>query len=185
MSNKVKFGLENVHYSIITVTAGVPAYGTPVKIPGAVNLSLSPKGDKTEFYADNMAYFVASTNQGYDGNLEVALLPDAFLKDVLGFKADGNSGIFEDAEATAKDIALIFQFAGDASATRHILYNVAVARPGVESKTKGAGTDVATDTIGVTASPAIDTGYVKAKVEFAAVGYDTFLTEVYVFVPVV
>jgi len=56
--NKVKFGLKNAHYAVVSNNNGVITYGTPVRIPGAVNLVLNPKGDKTEFYADDMAYFV-------------------------------------------------------------------------------------------------------------------------------
>lgn len=182
--NKVKFGLKGVHYSVITETDGVPTYAVPVAIPGAVSLKLTPKGDKVEIPADDIMYFVSTANQGYDGSLEVALLPDAFKKDVLGYKADASGALFEDANATAKNIALMFEFSGDANATRHLLYNVAVARPGIESTTKGKSIEVKTDSLDITASPAIDTGYVKAKAEFADTSYATWFTVVYEFVPV-
>ena len=40
MANKVKFGLRNVYYSVITETADGIEYGTPKQILGAVNMSL-------------------------------------------------------------------------------------------------------------------------------------------------
>ena len=49
MSNKIKYGLKNVHYAVITEAGGVVSYGTPVAIPGAVNITLSPAGEKVEF----------------------------------------------------------------------------------------------------------------------------------------
>ena len=66
--NKVQFGLEKVHYAVLEGGA----YGTPVPIPGAVNLSLNPVGEMEKFYADNVVYYVSNTNDGYDGDLEVA-----------------------------------------------------------------------------------------------------------------
>jgi len=185
MANKVKYGLKNVYYSVVTDTAGVISYATPVIIPGAVNIALSAKGDKTEFYADDIPYFVANSNQGYDGSLEMALLPDAFKKDVLGEVADASGALFEDADALPKTIALMFEFTGDANAIRHLLYNVSVARPNIEGSTKGASIDVKTETLNITASPALDTGYVKARAEVANTSYATWFTTVYKFVPVI
>ena len=61
MSNKIKYGLKNVHYASITETntEGVidVTFGTPTPVPGAVNLVLSPVGESTPFYADNTEYF--------------------------------------------------------------------------------------------------------------------------------
>ena len=183
--NKVKYGLKNVHYAILTNTEGVITFGTPVRIPGAVSLALNPKGEKTEFYADDIAYFITTSNQGYEGTLEIALIPDSFRKEVLGEKEDSNSVLFEDANEIPKDIALLYEFTGDINATRHVNYNVSVARPSIESSTKGTSIEPVTDTIAITASPALDTGYVKAKALHGQDGYDTFYTTVYEFVPVV
>lgn len=182
MGNKVKFGLKNVHYAVITDTDGVITFGTPKEIPGAVSLSLSAKGDKTEFYADDMAYFVATANQGYEGSLEMALIPDEFRVDVLKDVKDVNDVLFEDANVIANNIALMFEFSGDEKATRHVNYNVSVARPSIESSTKESSIDVKTETLEITASPASDTGYVKAKMLQGTTGYDTFYSSVYQFV---
>lgn len=182
MANKIKFGLKNVHYSVITITEGVVSYGTPVKIPGAVSLTTSPAGDKSTFYADDISYFVQNANNGYEGTLEVALIPDSFKKDVLGFIEDENGVLFEDADAVSKNFALMFEFNGDANAVRHVFYNVNAARPNIESATKGETIDVKTETLEITASPASDTGYVKAKAEPAqATAYNAWYTAVYQF----
>ena len=45
--NKVKYGLKNVHYAIFNSSTNT--YGTPVAVPGAVNLSLSPEGESNTF----------------------------------------------------------------------------------------------------------------------------------------
>ena len=58
-NNKVKFGLKNCHYAKATLDPDTNAvtFGTPVAIPGAVNLSLDPEGDTEPFYADDMVYY--------------------------------------------------------------------------------------------------------------------------------
>ncbi|MBE0451833.1 MAG: phage tail protein [Clostridia bacterium] len=183
-ANKIKYGLKNVHYSVISISPeGVVTYATPVKIPGAVTLTANAKGDKVEFYADDFGYFVAETNQGYDGSLEVALLPDVFKKDVMGWKEDLNGVLFEDSTVIHKEVALLFEFNGDKNGTRHVFYNVSVGRPSVEGQTKGQSIEVKTETINITASPASDTGYVKAKAEGGTAQYTAWYTDVYTFEP--
>ena len=182
MSNKVKFGLKNVHYAVITETDGVVTYGTPVAIPGAVSLVQNPKGDATEFYADDDLYFGATANQGYSGTLEIALIPDEFRKDVLGEIEDDNGVIFEDSDVLAKNIALMYQFKGDEKSIRHIDYNVSVARPSVESGTKTTSLDPKTEAINIVASAATDSGYVKARVLEGQTPYETFFDSVYTYV---
>lgn len=179
MSNKIKYGLRNVHYSVITVTNGVPSYATPVPIPGAVNLSLSPAGEKYDFYADDMAYFNTNTNNGYEGSVEIALIPDSFSVDVMGDSIDANGAIVENANAIPKSFAMMFEFQGDSKATRHVLYNVLAARPNVEGATKTQSIEAKTDTLEITASPAVDTSNVKAKLEAGKTGYSTFYGAVY------
>ena len=76
MTDKVKYGIKNVHYALLT--NDTPTYETPVPIPGAVSFSLEASGDTTPYYADDMQYFVTVANNGYTGDLEMALFPDKF-----------------------------------------------------------------------------------------------------------
>jgi len=178
--NKVKYGLKNVYYSIITLANNIPSYGTPVHIPGAVNLTLSPAGEKVRFAADDREdYFAENINNGYDGSLEMALIPDSFRTDVLGDTVDTNGAIIENANATVKKFALMFEFDGDAKKTRHVLYNVLATRPNIESSTKTSTKEPKTDSLEIEVRPALDTSDVKAKVKQGETGYDTFFSAVY------
>lgn len=159
IENKVRFGLKKVHYSVLTGTS----YGTPVAIPGAVNLDMSPAGDITKFYADNIAYYVAVSNQGYEGSLEIAKIPDSMLADVWGFTIGQTSKVLtESADAEPKTFALLFQIDGDQNDDCFVMYCCTGARPNIGSKTIEANKEPRTQTIDITAAPRSD-GKVSAK----------------------
>ena len=81
--NKVKFGLSNVHIAKITEQDGQITYGIPIALPGAVSLTADPEGDTTPFYADNIKYYIAVANNGYTGELEIAMTPEEFLTEIF------------------------------------------------------------------------------------------------------
>ena len=180
--NKVKFGLKNVHYAPMTSTEGGTAvFGTPVPIPGAVNLSLDAAGDTSSFYADNMAYFVTAANDGYSGTLEMALIPDSFRKDVLGEVEDATDKVLvENSASEGKNFAFLFEFSGDQKATRHVLYNCTATRPSMSSATTTNTKEPTTDTLSLTASP-LANGNVKAKTtaETTPAAYDNWFKTVW------
>lgn len=162
-ANKVKFGLKNVYYALLTTdTAEGPTYGTPKAFPGAVNLSLDPQGDVTKFRADNMDYWVGHANSGYEGTLEMALVIDDFRTEVLGETNDTNGVRIENADVITKQFALMFEFDGDAHKTRHVLYNCTAGRPTVASQTTENNKEPVTESIDITASPLMN-GNVKGS----------------------
>lgn len=151
MSNKVLFGLEKVYVAMLTEATGV--YATPVAIPGAVNMSLDPQGDQSTFFADNIAYYVSNTNNGYTGSLEAALLPDEVLADMLGWEVDDNDMLVEIADAEAQPFALLFEVAGNEANKRYVFYKCTASRPKEEHKTKEDKTEPQTGDLSLTITP--------------------------------
>ena len=161
--NKVKFNICNVHYALITVDEdGDVTFGTPVAMPGAVSLSLEPNGEPSNFYADGYAYYTISNNMGYEGDLELAMVPESFRTDVLKESLDDNSVLVESANVETANFALPFEFDGDVKKIRHVLYNCSAARPNIESATNEEEIEVQTETLAITAAP-LANGYVKAR----------------------
>lgn len=149
-NNKVRFGLKNVHYA--KFTPGTPGtYGTPVAIPGAVNLDLTPEGSSDPFYADNTVYYQAISNQGYSGSLEIAKVPLAMYADIWGLTTDADGNYTENAETEPASFALMFQIDGDTDDFFHLLYNVTATRPNIGSATIEASKTPQTQTIDITA----------------------------------
>lgn len=162
--NKIKFGLKNVHYAVMSTSElGVVSWGTPVPIPGAVSMSLAAQGDTRKFYADNIAYYVSNSNDGYQGDLEIALIPDSFRTDVLSETLDSTDKVqVEYANAEGKQFALLYQFEGDVKASLRVLYNCTCSRPSEEGSTQDASKTPGTEKLTITASPMAD-GKVRAK----------------------
>lgn len=153
--NKVTYGLKNVHYAPITVdkSGGTVSYDTPKKIPGAVELTLEPRGERAEFYADDMLYFTADNNQGYNGTLNIAKMPQQFKQDALGEELESNDSVMiEKQDAKSKDFALMFEFDGDVKATRHLLYSCTASRPNVSSSTRSGSIEPSTTELSFIAS---------------------------------
>lgn len=84
MGNKVKYNLKNVHAAKLTRGEdGAFTYAKPKAIPGAVSISLDAEGDSSPFYADGIVYFRSTANNGYSGDLEIALIPEWFRTEIL------------------------------------------------------------------------------------------------------
>ena len=144
-NNKVKFGLKNCHYAKATLDPDTNAvtFGEP-------------------FYADDMVYYTTVANNGYSGDLEIALIPDSFRKDILKETEDTNGVLVEDSTVEPEHFALLFEFSGDKKKIRHCMYYCTAARPTIEGKTNEDSKEVQTESLEITATP-LPSGLVKVK----------------------
>ncbi len=186
MSNKVKYNLKNVHAAKLTesVVEGVTtySYATPQAIPGAVSITLDAEGDSSPFYADGIVYFRSYANNGYSGDLEIALIPEWFRTEILKETLDTNGVLVEKSDSSANvKFALLFEFDGDERAIRHVMYNCSASRPSIESSTKEETIEPGTETLSLTADPRED-GLVKSRTgdTTAKATYDGWYQSVYV-----
>ncbi|MGJ8387768.1 major tail protein [Streptococcus agalactiae] len=164
MGNKVKYNLKNVHAAKLKKdTSGALTYEAPKAIPGAVSISLDAEGESSPFYADGIVYFRSTANNGYSGDLEIALIPEWFRTEILKEELDKNGVLVEKADVSETEkFALLFEFDGDINAIRHVLYNCSASRPSIESETKEDTIEPGTETLSLTADPRED-GLVKSR----------------------
>lgn len=175
-TNKVRYGLSNVHVGTITIEEKTPTFSIPKPYPGAVNLVLNAQGDQSVFYADNIAYYVTNSNNGYEGELEMTYLYDWFETEYLG-NIESNEGMLVETDSLPETLAYImFQFEGDKNAIKYIMYNATFGRPSLEGGTKEGSTTPNTTTIPFTTVPLVTEfgNIVRAKVPSTASNYETF-----------
>lgn len=159
--NKVQFNLKNVYYAILTeaVTDGETTYtwGTPVHVPGAVNLNLNAQSELSPFYADGIVYYQSVSQNGYEGDLEMAKFPDQMLQEVWGMKLGETSKVLtENIKTEPKAFALLFQIDGDADNERYVMYNCKGTKPGISSTTNTNTKEPQTQTSTISATPLED-----------------------------
>ena len=177
MANKIKYGISKCYYAKATDDGtGTLTYATPVALPGAVSLSLEQNGEVNNFYADNIIYWTGNANNGYQGDLEIALIPDAFRTDILGETLDAKGMYVERSSDPQAEFALLFQFEGDDKATRHAMYRCVANRPSVSGTTKEASIEPQTETITITAMPRISDEVVKARCPYTASTSSSYYT---------
>ena len=183
MGNKIKYNLKNVHAAKLTKTEdGTFTYAKPQAIPGAVSISLDAEGESSPFHADGIVYFRSNANNGYSGDLEIALIPEWFRTDILKEEKDSNKVLVERSDITETEkFALLFEFDGDVNAIRHVMYNCSASRPSIASETKEETIEPVTETLSLTADPRED-GLVKARTgdETTQSTYDGWYEAVYI-----
>ena len=181
-SNKVKFGLSNVHIAKIIETDGEITYDTPFPMPGAKSLTADPEGETTKFYADNIVYYIANSNQGYSGDLEIAMLIKQFFTEILGQQEDTNGALFESADDVTARFALMGEIEGDVKKRRFVYFDCTATRPSAEMNTKKKKKKPQTDKVSITMAPRSTDKAIKAVIEPSEENqdvYDTFFTKVY------
>lgn len=181
MANKVKFGLKNCYYAKASIDEnGEITYTEPVRLPGAVSLSMDAEGENENFYADDGVYYVVANNAGYSGDLELALIPDAFRTDCLGEVEDSQGLAVEKSTAQVSPFALLFEFSGDQKKVRHVMYNCTASRPSVEGETVEDSKTPKTETLTIAAAPVPANDFVKARTtdKTTTAVYDAWFTTV-------
>lgn len=152
--DKVKFGIKNVH--IFPQLTDAPTFGPVIDVPGAVSLSLDAQGDISKFYADNIVYYQTSANNGYEGDLEVALIPDEVFEKIFNYVKNQDNVYTENASKNVVPFAMTFEEEGDQAGTKFVLYNCTATRPSRSLATVEDSKEPTTQTLSVSAAPLKD-----------------------------
>lgn len=177
MANKVEFGISELHVGTYTVgQGGTVTLGTPYAQKGAVSFSPEEQSEKSDFYADNIAYYSVYSGGTFEGDLEVAKFDDEFKTQFLGYVALKDGGIGCVKNANKPNVYIAFQVDGDAESRRVILYNCALGGITREYNTVEETKEPTTETLSVTCNGDNATGVSMASFVPGDTAYDTLFT---------
>lgn len=175
--NKVEFGISNLYVGTFDEDSqGNISMGNPEHIPGAVSLTLDAETNETKFYADNTVYWSDYTDNGFSGEVNVALFPESFKLKYLGYEKLANGGVAQVKNAVKPKAYLMFQAEGDEAARKVIMYNIAFGAISREHNTVNENKEVDTETIPITVTGSNSTGITRASFDNTAAAYPTLFT---------
>lgn len=180
-TNKVHYDLVDVHVASLTLAGTVATFGDPKPLLGSISIDLSPQGNHTKLRADGMVYWQSHSNNGYEGDLNLAMVPDWFRQEYLGETLDETDKVqIENAETPHKSFALLYGFKGDVKRRRHVLYSCMAGRVSIKGENKENEKDPDTESLSLTAIP-LPNGDVKASTteETTEAVYNGWLTKVW------
>ncbi|MBR2311131.1 MAG: phage tail protein [Oscillospiraceae bacterium] len=162
-TNKIHYDLVDVHVAPLTITDGVVSYGTPEKLPGAISMDLSAQGDTVKLRADGIVYYQSASNNGYEGDLNLAMVPDWFRTKYLGEQiTEADKVLVENAAAEPQPFALLYGFKYDKKQRRHVLFSCMASRPNVKGENKDNQKEPDTESVNLSCV-SLPNGDVKAS----------------------
>ncbi len=177
MANKVMFGVSNLYVGLYEVSSlGVVTLGTPVHVPGTVNITMEAESEENTFYADNVKYWTGYSDNGYTGEIENALFDDTFKTTFMNYIQLDDGGIAQIKGEQNKAVYFMFQANGDAENRRMIVYNVSLGQINREYATVEDSIEPQTATLPFTVNGDNGTGITKVSYAPTDATYATMFT---------
>lgn len=175
--NKVMFGVSNLYFGTYTVNdQGSVVLGTPMHVPGTVNISLEAESEENKFYADNRVFWSGYSDNGYSGEVENALFDDDFKIAFMNYIQLDDGGIAQIKGQQNKAVYMMFQGDGDQENRRMILYNVSLGQITREFATTEDSTEPQTATLPFTVNGDNGTGITRVSYAPTDAVYNTMFT---------
>lgn len=175
--NKVIYGVSQLHIGTYEVaTDGTVTLGTPVHVPGTVNISLEADSEENKFYADNIVYWSGYSDNGLSGEIENALFDDEFKTTFMNYVTLDGGGIAQIKGMKNKNVYFVFEADGDVEARRMICYNVALGQITREYATVEDAIEPQTATLAFTVNGDNGTGITRVSYAPGDSAYDTLFT---------
>lgn len=172
-ANKVEFGISNVWVGTYEETNGVATLGTPYHQPGAKSLTLDAETEENKYYADDTVYWSDYSDNGFSGELSMALFDDTFKKQFMGYVELADGGLAQVKNAIKPNVYLMFEGKGDKEKRRFLLLNIALGAISREYNTVEENKEPVEESIPVTVTGSNITGITRVAYSPGSTGYAT------------
>lgn len=179
----VKFNVKNLKvFDMVQDEDGKYTYANMLAVPGTVAIQLEAQSGEFKFYADGINYFSKFSNNGYEGTINNANLPDEFRTRFLGDIKLEDGILIEVQDAEQKEFGMTFEIDTSKGPVRYQLYNCLPSRPSSEHNTTEEEISVATDEIKllIKAIPIGNKNIVKAKIDSTNAKFESEKDKLYV-----
>ena len=151
---KALFNIKKLQISKFTEgTNNTYTYGTPIRVPGTVSLTMDVEQSIDPIYADGISYISISGAMNTTGTLENYFIPVQVLKEIYRY-IESDAGEIMQTDDQPYDFAM--QFACDNEEGEEIYftyYHVSSTKPGINLQTKEDSTTINPQSVELSATP--------------------------------
>lgn len=150
---RVIFNIKKLQFQKITALSdvGVPTYGSVIRLPGTVSLTLDGEQTSDSFYADGIVYYSPTGATSYSGTLENALFSEEALKQIYNYIEDNNGNLLETDDAPS-EFGMQFACDSDDGEVYFTYYRVSSNKPGLNLKTNESSATINPQSVSLKAS---------------------------------
>lgn len=167
------------------VISGTSTYGTPVRVPSLINISITDSVEQNKFYSDDSIEQAFSKTSGKDVTIELGYITNELEALITGKKIDENGVLIQSDSDAPSEVALLFRAPkSKGGAFRYIcLYKGTLSRTESEYATQEDGVESSNVTLTGTFISLLSNGKMSAVADSDDEGTETsvqnWFTKVY------
>lgn len=158
-------GCRDLHIApLISDSGSKPTYGTPVKVPSLINISISDSVEQSKFYSDDTVEQAFSKTSSKEVTIELGYLTNKLESTITGKTVDAKGVLIQRSGDTPQEVAVLFRAPkSKGGAFRYVcLYKGTLVKGESEYATQEDSVESSTVTLTGTFVPLASTGALSA-----------------------
>lgn len=158
-------GCRDLHIApLISDNGSKPTYGTPVKVPSLINISISDSVEQSKFYSDDTVEQAFSKTSSKEVTIELGYLTNKLESTITGKTVDEKGVLIQKSGDTPQEVAVLFRAPkSKGGAFRYVcLYKGTLVKGESEYATQEDSVESSTVTLTGTFVPLASTGALSA-----------------------